>query len=180
MTIKINNQTIDPKVVDLHDGLITTINDKPVPYKRVILRPATIAMDMRAIELSERLVKIDGIPTLKMSEEVYRVAMTMLRIERFECSDATMSPIGHDLIDMSTISRLHPFDMARIEQGILLLDMTESLRFGNITQSQFDAVFKNTEPSQDNAPQHEGEARGTDQVAKKPRRTRPVAGRLDN
>lgn len=181
MTTKINNQPIDPKVVELHDGIVTTINDKSVPYKRVILRPATVAMDMQAIELSERVVMISNVPTLKMSEEVYRIAMTMLRIERFECTDASMSPIGHELIDMNTIGRLHPLDMAKIEQGILLFDMTESLRFGNITQAQFDAVFNNTaKPQQDNTPQHAGEARGADQVAKKPRRARPVAGRLDN
>lgn len=173
MTIKTNNQPIDPKVVDLHDGLITTQGDKPIPYKRIILRSPTVDMDMRAIELSERLVMVNNLPTLKMSEEAYRIAMTMLRIERFECSG--MSPIGHELIDLGMIGRLHTYDMAKIEHGILLYDMVESLRYGNITQAQFDAAFNNSEPQ---TPQPEGEARDAESVAEKPRRTRPVAGRI--
>ena len=175
-------EIIDPKVVILQYGLKTEIDGKEVPYTRVILRPATVAMDMQAIELSERLVMIGGIPTLKMSEEIYRIAMTMLRIERLECTDSNVNPIDHTLIDMRLMGKLHPYDMSRIEQGILLHDMTESLRYGNITQAQFDAVFAKDQPAKDTdkAPQPEGESgEAVAELAANPRAPRPTVTRLD-
>lgn len=178
--IRVDGKPIDPKLVELHDGYITRIGDKDVPYKRVILRPQTVAMDAKAIELSERLIMINGMPTLKMSEEIYRIAMTMLRIERFECTDGNLDPIGHALIDLEMIGRLHPYDLIKIEQQVLVFDMVESLRFGNITQAQFDAMFNNTAPKEATAPQHEGEETGAGEMGQKPRRPRPIAGRLDS
>ena len=169
----------DLNQVKLHDGIITEIDGKPIPYTRVILRPATIAMDMRAIELSERLVMLNDVPTLKMSEEIYRIAMTMLRIDRIECTDSNIKPIGHELIDMRLMGRLHPYDMVRIEQAILLFDLSESLRYGNITQQQFDDVFakKDKKP----APQPSGESgEGNTPLASSPAATRPAVTRLDS
>lgn len=174
--------SIDPKVVTLQDGIKTEIDGKEVPYTRVILRPATVAMDMQAIELSERLVMIGGVPTLKMSEEIYRIAMTMLRIERFECVDSNIQPIDHSLIDMRLMGRLHPYDMSRIEQGILLHDMSESLRYGNITQAQFDDVFAKDKPAKDTdqAPQPKGESgEAAAELAANAGAPRPTVTRLD-
>ena len=179
--IKVNNISIDPKRIELHDGFSTTIDGKSVPYKIVILRPQTVAMDMQAIELAERLVMVNGVSTLKMSEEAYRIAMTMLRIERFECTDASIPPYQTHDINMQMVGRLHPYDLVKIEQQVFLFDMVESLRFGNITQAQFDAAFSNDKamPKADQAPQHAGEAAGTEQMATKPRPPRPLAGRID-
>lgn len=179
---KVNNQPIDPTRVQLHDGISTSIGDKAIPYTIVILRPQTVAMDQRAIELAERLIMVNGIPTLKMSEESYRIAMTMLRIERFECTDPSMLPIKSHDIDFNMIGRLHPYDLVRIEQQVFLYDMVESLRFGNITQAAFDDLFNNAKPKKDTKetqpPQPESEAAGTEPMAKKPRQPRAGIGRI--
>ena len=166
--------------VILKDGFKTEIDGKTVPYTVVKLRPATVAMDMRAIELSERLVNVGGVLTLKMSEEMYRIAMTMQRIERVECSDAHIAPIGAELIDLNMISKLHPMDLARIEQQILIYDLYESYRFGNISQAQFEAALCGDAEPEPAAPQPAGEGQeNTGALAQTAPSPVPVVTRLD-
>ena len=166
--------------VVLHDGFKTEIEGKTVPYTIVKIRPATVALDMRAVELSERLVSIGGVPTLKMSEEMYRSAMTMLRIERIECSDPNIKPIDHTLIDLQMMSKLHVLDMARIEQQILIYDLFEAYRFGNITQAQFDEALRGDAPQDTSAPQPTGEGQeDTGALAQNAPSPVPVVTRLD-
>lgn len=166
--------------VVLHDGFKTEIDGKTVPYTLIKLRPATVAMDMRAIELSERLVNVGGVLTLKMSEEMYRIAMTMQRIESIECTDANVKAIDDKLIDLKFLSKLHPMDLARIEQQILIFDLYESYRFGNISQAQFEAALCGDAEPETAAPQPAGEgetdAGALAQTAPSPV---PVVTRLD-
>lgn len=176
--VKVGHVEVDHTIVELHDGLKTEIDGKPIPYTRVVLRAPCQSFDLQAVQAAERLVMVNGAPQLKMSEEVYRTVMTMLRIDRFECTDANMAPIRAHEIDLNLIGRLHPFDVAKIEQGVLLYDMVEAVRFGNITQQAFDDLYnpKSTEPQ---PPQHEGEAREGVQETERPRGSRPPVGRLD-
>ena len=122
-----------------------------------------------------------GISTIFITSSVY-LAMRMLRIERFECVDSNIQPIGNDLIDMKLMGRLHPYDMSRIEQGILLHDMLEGLRYGNITQAEYDEVFAKDKPAKDTdkAPQPKGESgEAVAELAANPRAPRPAVTRLD-
>lgn len=179
MDIKVDNKVVDPKLVTLHDGYVTKINEKEVPYKRVILRPPCLGFDEQAIILAERLIMISGVPTLKMSEEIHKIAMTMLRIERFECTDSNIDPIDSTLIDLTMMRKIHPLDFIKIEMGVVLFDMVEALRFGNITQKQFDDFYNPTVPNEPNTPQLEGETGGTEKLVQKPHRARPIVSRLD-
>lgn len=167
--------------VVLHDGYQTEIDGKIIPYTIVKLRPPTVAMDMTAIELSERLVNIGGVATLKMSEEMYRNAMNMLRIERLECTDPNIPPIGHALLNLQMMGKLHPMDLARIEQQILIYDLYESYRFGNISQVQFEAALRGDDPQEIAAPQPTGEGQENAGVlAQTAPSPVPVVTRLDS
>ena len=164
--------------VTLIDGLPTTLGADTVYYKTVILRPATVAMDLRAVELSERIVYIEGKPKLLLSDEMYRVAMTMLRIERFVADGSGLGDIDHPLIDLKMMGRLSPQDLEKIEQQTALMDLAAQVRYGNITQEEFDDFFNATPNTQkkESAPQPTGEAGDVDEHADQ---SRPAVGRLD-
>lgn len=180
--VEVNGVMVDPSRVTLVDGIKTMIGDKEVPYTIAKLRPPSMDLDWRAINMAERVMMYNGIPTLMMSQEQYTIAMNMLRIERFECVDPSIPPIAAADIELDMFRRLHPLDNAKIEQGILLYDMAEAVRYGNITQAQFDAHF-NPKPNDVKdappAPQPEGEAADVAQAVPAARAPRPVAGRLD-
>ena len=164
--------------VTLIDGLPTTLGADTVYYKTVILRPATVAMDLRAVELSERIVYIEGKPKLLLSDAMYHVALTMLRIERFTAEGSGLGDIDHSLIDLNTIARLNPRDFDRIETSIMLMDLAEAVRYGNITQEAFDATIEtSTQPNKTAAPQPAGEAGDVDEHTDQ---SRPAVGRLDD
>lgn len=84
----------DIYVVQLVDGLPSQIGEQKVRYRTVRLRETTVADEFAAVELAERVVSIQGKSTLLVSDELYRVAMTLRHVERFECA-------GLDPIDRS-------------------------------------------------------------------------------
>lgn len=165
--------------VTLVDGYVThNENNNPIVYKSVVLRPATVAMDIRAIELAERIVHLNGKSTLMMSDSMYALAMTMQRIERFKCSGA--EDIDHTLVDMSTIGKLSPHDVGLIEAQVFVMDLAEQVRYGKITQVQFDTLMagesSDDEPTDSAPPQPTGETVGVDEYTDT---SRPTARRLD-
>ncbi|AXF86397.1 hypothetical protein DTO96_102151 [Ephemeroptericola cinctiostellae] len=162
----------------LADGYKTDIDGKQVPYTIVKLRPATVGMDLDAIRLAERVVYINGKPALMLSDAVYRIAITMLRIDRLECTDSNVKAIGHSLMDMDMMARLTPHDLNIVEERIALYDLAEQVRYGNISQADFDAIFNpsTADAAKQTTPQPTGETGAMDEPSDQPR---PFAGRLD-
>ena len=170
-----NHQLQNLNQVDLLDGLSTRLGDDEVRYRKVKLRPATVAMDLEAVRIAERVVRFEGKPMLLLSDAVYRIAMTMQRIERF-CTSAGLDDIDSSLIDLNTMGRLTPHDLERIEQQILLMDLAENVRYGNLSTDEFDAIINGTHPQSRKTPQPTGEP---DQLDERAGESRPAIGRLD-
>lgn len=147
-----NNQDIH--IVHLVDGLKSVIGTQEVRYKVVKLREISVADEYAALQLAERVVQVNGATKLVVSDELYRIALTMRHIEAFQC--AGLQDIQLGLLTLEMLGRLSPHDLHRIEERVMLVDLGAQLRHGLITQEQFDAMIKGDK--EDPAPRSEGQA----------------------
>lgn len=141
-------------ILQLADGLPSQIGGQKVRYKTVHLRETSVADEMAAVELAERVVMHNGKPMLMMSNEIYRVAYNMRYIEKF--AQSGMDDIGQDLLNLKMMGTLSPHDMHRIEERILLIELAAQVRYGLMSQEAFDRVFSGEEKGQPN-PRSEGQ-----------------------
>lgn len=144
----------DIKVVQLVDGLPSQVGEQKVRYRTVRLRETTVADEFAAVEMAERVVSIQGKPTLLVSDELYRVAMTLRHVDRFEC--AGLDPIDQKLMTLDMFGRLSPLDLAKIEERCVLVDLAAQLRHGLIMQADFDAILAGEK--EQSGPRTEGQA----------------------
>ncbi|MCS6516264.1 phage tail assembly protein [Burkholderia pseudomallei] len=140
--------------VQLVGGLPSQIGEQTVHYRTVRLRETTVADEFAAVELAERVVSIKGKPTLLVSDELYRVAMTLRHVDRFEC--AGLDSIDQKLLTLEMFGRLSPLDLAKIEERCVLVDLAAQLRHGLITQADFDAILAGEK--EQSGPRSEGQA----------------------
>ena len=70
-----NNQDIH--VVHLVDGLSSVVCTQEVRYKVVKLREISVSDEYAALQLAERVVQVNGATKLVVSDELYRIALTM-------------------------------------------------------------------------------------------------------
>jgi len=138
----------------LTDGLPSTVGTQSVRYKTVELRETTVADELAAVQMAERVVYIAGKPTLLVSDETYRVAMTLRHVQRFTASG--LDPLDDAVLDLRTFSRLSPQDLSKIEQRCLLITMAAQLRHGLIDQAEFDLAVSGQRAEDPSAPRSEG------------------------
>lgn len=133
--------TIDLFTLHLRVGLPVERDGKPIYYRTVKLRETSVADERWAVRQAERVVLWQGQPRLVVSDADFKLALTARHIEAFLCDSLR---IDRDLIDLDLIGKLNPRDLALIEERVFLVEMSARLRFGEITQEQFDAVFAGT------------------------------------
>ena len=82
--------------LQLIDGLKSNIGGKEVRYKTVHLRETNVGDECAAVQMAERVVNVGGKPTRLVSDEIYRIALTMRHIDKFSTSG--LDDIGLDLL----------------------------------------------------------------------------------
>ncbi len=152
------------EIFTLHliDGLQSNVGGKPVFYKTLQLRETNVDDELIAVELAERVVYINGKPTLLLSDEVYRVVLTMRHVDKFQC--AGLDDIGLDVLDLNMFRRLSTFDMQRIEERCLLISLAAQVRYGLITAADFDKMIGGDDEKGPHVPRSEGQAEGVGSV----------------
>ncbi|OZA47379.1 MULTISPECIES: hypothetical protein [unclassified Polaromonas] len=140
----------------LLDGLPAKMGDKEIRYQVVKLRETSVADERKAEREAERCVQVNGAWRLVVSDSTFKHVLNMLHIESLACDEMTLS--GH-LIDLDLYDRLSSRDLARIEERIFLVSLAAEVRYGNMTQEQFEAICDGLAPATGpQAPQPSGQA----------------------
>jgi phage FluMu protein gp41 len=136
----------------LVDGIAVQSEGRTLRYKTVRLRETSVADERLANRLAERVVPVGGVPKLMVSEADFRYAMTMRHIESLGC-DGLRIPM--ELIDLELFGKLSSHDLGLIEERVFLITMAAEVRYGAMTQAEFDALLANKAPA---TPQPGGQA----------------------
>jgi phage FluMu protein gp41 len=140
----------------LLDGLPAMLGDKEIRYKVVKLRETTVADERKAEREAERCVQVNGAWRLVVSDSTFKHVLNMLHIESLTCDDTVLS--GH-LIDLDLYDRLSSRDLSRIEERIFLVSLAAEVRYGNMTQAEFEAICDGLAPATSpQPPQPSGQA----------------------
>lgn len=155
----------DIHILILVDGLALESGGKTIKYRTVRLRETTVADERMAQRLAERVVLVGGVHKLLVSDVDFGYAMTMRHIEHFSCDGVV---IPQALIDLDMLGKLSSHDLGLIEQRVFLLTMAAEVRYGAMTQAEFDLVMSGQTPTVNhagpNSPQHSGQAADVGQV----------------
>ncbi len=148
--------------VTLDDGLPVESQGKTIRYRTARLRETSVADERIAQRLAERVANVGGVPKLLVSDADFRFALTMRHIESFACDGTT---IGQAVIDLDLMGKLSSHDLALIEQRIFLITLAAEVRYGNLSQADFDQVLSGQSGKADKAPQRVGQAEDVGQPA---------------
>lgn len=132
---------------------------KDIRYTTVILRETSVADERWAVQQAERVVMVKGAPKLLMSDSEYRLALTLRHCDAFECGGLRLE---QSMLSLDLLGKLSNHDLGLIETRVFLIQMAAQLRYGVITQAQFDSLLAQPEAA---APQPVGEAQSVGQVA---------------
>lgn len=138
----------------LVDGLPAELDGKTIRWHTVRLRETGVAHERMAEQQAERVVMIGGTPRLLVSDAEFAFAMTVQHIEAFECDGAKLPTA---VIDRTLVGKLSTHDLSLIEKRIFLITLAAEVRYGNITQQEFDAYASGTAPAGVASPQPEGQ-----------------------
>ena len=127
----------------LADGLPADIAGKEIRYRLVTLRDTNVADERRAEALSERAINVNGGWKLLVSESNFKHALNMMHIASFHCDELS---IPQPLIDLALYDKLSSRDLELIEQRIFLLTLASEVRYGNMTQADFEAITAGLAP----------------------------------
>ena len=159
-------QTTAPVAIDdlfrlvLVDGITLQADGRDVTYRTVRLRETTVGDERLALRMVERAVMVGGEYRLMVSDADFRYALTLRHIEALEC-DGVKLPQA--MLDLSFLDRLSNHDLQLIEQRIFLIEMAAQLRYGAISQEDFNLLMGGT--SKEKAtPQPEGPVEGVGQA----------------
>lgn len=147
----------------LVDGLKVEVDGRTVSYRVVKLRETTVADERAAQRMAERVVVIGGQHKLLMSDADFQTAMTVRHIDSFRCDGQC---IPQAMIDLDLIGRLSGHDFALIEQRVFLITLAAEVRYGNLTQAEFEAVAGGKRAP--GAPQPRGQAEAVGHRAPEP------------
>lgn len=150
----------------LVDGLPVESAGKTLRYRIVHLRETTVADERIAQRQAERVVSVAGKPTLLVSDADFRFALTARHIEAFECDGQR---IPQAVIDLELVGKLSPHDLGLIEQHIFLIELAAEVRYGNISQADFEAIASGQRQPDGGAPQPGGQTARVGQPAAEPR-----------
>lgn len=149
----------------LVDGLPLTSEGHVIRYHQVKLRETSVADERIAQQLSERVMMVGGTPRLMTSEADFRYAMTMRHIEAFVCDGQR---IPQAMINLDLIGKLSSHDLGLIERRVFLITLAAEVRYGNLTQAEFEAVVAGRAPQAAAAPQPGGQTETLGQPAADP------------
>jgi phage FluMu protein gp41 len=144
MNTSIPSDTAKPSVladlytVSLHDGLPVVRDGKTIRYKVAKLRETTVADERFAAQAAERVVFVAGQPKLLASDSEFRFALTMRHVDKLVCPG--IGELDQSVMDLELFSKLTPYDLAQIERRIFLVEASAQIRYGLITQQQFDEM----------------------------------------
>lgn len=127
----------------LADGLPATMGGKEIRYKVVKLRETSVAHERKAEQMAERAVEVNGKYRLLISDSTFKHVLNMLHIEAFVCDG---SEIPAAMIDLDLYDRLSQRDLAMLEERIFLISMSAEVRYGNMTEEQFEAICDGLAP----------------------------------
>lgn len=139
----------------LVDGLKTTAGGAEIRYQVVTLRETSVADERRAERESERAVNVNGAWKLLVSESNFKHLLNMLHIESLRCDDHVLPK---EVIDLDLYDRLSQRDLKAIEERIFLITLSSEVRYGNMTQDQFEAIAAGLTPERLESPQPSGQA----------------------
>ena len=141
----------------LADGVPVQREGQTIRYRQVRLRETTIADERAALRLAERVVMVGGQPKLMCSDADFRYALTLRHIEQLRCDELV---IDGALIDMDLFGKLCSHDLGLIEARVFLITMAAEVRYGNLSQEDFDAYMSGMKPlpAGSAAPQPVGQA----------------------
>lgn len=122
----------------LDDGLPMERAGQTIRYRQVHLRETTVADERWATRAAERVVQVQGLPRLLVSDDDFRLALNCRHIEKF--SEPGLPDISGDLVDLELIGKLTPHDLLLIESRVFLVELAAQMRYGLISQEQFDAI----------------------------------------
>jgi phage FluMu protein gp41 len=146
----------------LADGLPVELEGQPIRYRTVRLRETTVADEREAERLSERAILVSGSYKLLISESNFKHVLNMLHIESFHCDGEV---IGRSLISLDLYDKLSVRDLELLEQRIFLLTLAAEVRYGNMTQAEFDELAAGIAPKgQAPSPQPVGQATAVGQA----------------
>ena len=151
----------------LADGLPADVGGKTIRYQAVTLRETNVADERRAEALSERAMNVNGGWKLLVSESNFKHALNMMHIAAFHCDELT---IPQALIDLALYDKLSSRDLELIEQRIFLLTLASEVRYGNMTQADFEAITAGLAPAKAVAasPQPPGQTAGVASFDERP------------
>jgi phage FluMu protein gp41 len=153
---------------ELHlvDGLPVQSEGKTIRYKVVRLRETGVAHERAAVKQAERVMLVGGVPKLLVSESDFRFALTAQHIESFHCDGQTISAA---LIDLGVVGQLSTHDFGLVEQRVFLITLAAEVRYGNISEAEFDAYLAGQQPAEaPQSPQPVGQAENVGAVAPAP------------
>jgi phage FluMu protein gp41 len=138
-----NTPTATPTTQDLFSltlrvGLPVERDGKTIHYRLVKLREVDVSDERWAVRQAERLVLWQGQPRLVVSDVDHKLALTARHIEAFVCDSLRLD---RDLIDLDLVGKLKPVDLAAIEERVFQIEVAAKVRYGEITQAQYDEMF---------------------------------------
>lgn len=129
----------DLYTLQLVDGLAAKAGTTELRYRVVKLRETNVNDEREAVRLAERVVHVGGQPRLLVSDSEFRLAMTMRHVEALQ-ADATQTLAGA-LLDLNLFGMLSSHDLNLIERRVFLITLAAQVRYGLISQAEFDQVM---------------------------------------
>ena len=127
----------------LADGLPATMGGKEIRYKVVKLRETSVADERKAEQIAERAVEVNGKWRLLVSASTFKHVLNMLHIEALICDEVVLQGA---LIDLDLYDRLSHRDLSALEERIFLISLSSEVRYGNMTEAEFDAICDGLAP----------------------------------
>lgn len=149
----------------LVDGLKAQSEGKTISYRTVKLRETNVADERIAQRWAERVATVGGVPKLVVSDADFRYCLTTRHIESFEC-DGMSIPSG--MVDMDLIGKLSSHDFGLIEARVFLITMAAEVRYGTLSQVEFDKLMNGTSTKGTGSPQRAGQTQELGQAAAQP------------
>lgn len=139
----------------LVDGIAVEREGRTLRYRQLRLRETTVADERAANRMAERVVTVGGVPKLLVSEADFRYALTLRHIEALECDGMRLEG---PVLDLELFGKLSSHDLGLIEQRVFLITMAAEVRYGNLSQDEFDRIAAGDAAPATAAPQPQGQA----------------------
>lgn len=139
--------------LELKDGIKVTQGTTEVVLRTVRFRDISYTDETVATAAAERLVHIQGVPQLLLSNAAFKTALNFQYIESIGGPALTL---GRGEFTMEMVGRIHPLEWQVIESRVYVLELAAQLRYGQIDPAQFKRWLAGEMPAQ--APQPVGQA----------------------